>query len=1124
MEKLKLLIASCALLLGAGNANAQTDVTSTYITNADFSLSTPIDNHLCGYGKDMEGAGTTYYGLQDVTGWKKVVLQGAEADGYSNNGMGGAEFAYGSEYQMKGNNATAPAENPNGETTGNALGFFGVWGNGGYYYQDVTLPAGSYTITVPTYCYSGTQANTSYIGFIADGASYLGVTNTTVGEWVNQTINFTLFTETSGKIALGYLSTGSGSGANPHLFFDKVSLSYSSEISYPVDMTGYISNWDFLNCTNGNFPSWIISNPNGGNAWKNGNTAVEYWIGTAANGSFDYYQTINNLPAGKYTISASMWNSTNGVAGDAVNGNAGVYGTSSSTTVFAGVTDDIDNNGLKTYTTEQINVIDGTLRVGVKNNGTMGARWFGVDWIKLTLVAAPDLSDFVEAYETALANANAVDQSATMAASIKSALNSAISTYGSVDKTSISAMTEATEALNNATAAANTSIASYAVIAAGSISDESLSGWVCENTNTFHINTWSVEGNSDGSNMKTPFIENWVGKGSYLGAGKVYYQLSGLEPGEVYYAQALVRSYNEASSDAPNGPNFFVNDETVDMTEEGTTFTYNDMSGIYATLGVQATIGVDGILKLGVEIAEDRNYNWVAFKSVKIQELSAAYNEAVANAEALEGKISATAYSALETAISAYSDVTIENISSINSLVATYSALVNPYAAFNALKEKANTLKDVANDNSSANSELTSAISAQTTAAENATNVDGINTATSTLKTAMVTYVGDANPVGDGAKFDCTFMLTNPDLSGFPAWQKPIEGWYTDQTFDSQNFQTMNEDTKMFMEYWSGANNATNGYVLYQQLTLEPGTYKMEAECKAGWGSQATDPSGMQAITFSAGETDGTSITSTTLDDASIEFVQSASGVVKIGLKAHTGNTCNWMGIGYVELYKVPAKVYEISENAAWDYSQSGAGDVTLTRTIAANYNTVVFPFSMTQAEVEDKFGEDSKVYVISAFADDNITFAVQEGIQANKPCLLKATEAGTSYTLEGRTIVSAASAAPSFDVDGISMVGNYNASFTVPQDEHSYIVSGDALYLVNSADTVKNTCAYFVTDGGNNARSIRMSFDGVTGIATVENGAVKAVETGDIYDLSGRKVKKPSKGIYLMNGKKFVF
>ena len=38
MKKLKLLLATCALIVGgAGSANAQTDVTNTYITNADFS-------------------------------------------------------------------------------------------------------------------------------------------------------------------------------------------------------------------------------------------------------------------------------------------------------------------------------------------------------------------------------------------------------------------------------------------------------------------------------------------------------------------------------------------------------------------------------------------------------------------------------------------------------------------------------------------------------------------------------------------------------------------------------------------------------------------------------------------------------------------------------------------------------------------------------------------------------------------------------------------------------------------------------------------------------------------------------------------------------------------------------
>ena len=88
---------------------------------------------------------------------------------------------------------------------------------------------------------------------------------------------------------------------------------------------------------------------------------------------------------GKYALSASMWNSTNDEGGSAsVGGECGVYGTSSHGTVFKGVTTDSGNDALNTYTTDGILVTDGTLRVGVKNNTTMGARWFGVDWIKLS--------------------------------------------------------------------------------------------------------------------------------------------------------------------------------------------------------------------------------------------------------------------------------------------------------------------------------------------------------------------------------------------------------------------------------------------------------------------------------------------------------------------------------------------------------------------------------------------------------------------------------------------------------------------------------------------------------------------------------------------------------------------
>lgn len=228
MKHFKLLFASLALF-GAVNANAQTDVTADLLTNADFSASTPLEVDLRGYGKDM--VGDDVYGIQEVDGWQYTILSGDNntAD-YPNSGMGGAVFAYGSSNYLRGNNVNVPAVGPDGNS-GNGLAFFAVWGCGAYYYQDVTLQPGEYTISIPVYCISGTQNNTSYIGFIPNsGSKQVVATNPAVGQWTTQTVSFTLATETAGKIALGYQSTGQGSGANPHIVIDKVTIMYTSTV------------------------------------------------------------------------------------------------------------------------------------------------------------------------------------------------------------------------------------------------------------------------------------------------------------------------------------------------------------------------------------------------------------------------------------------------------------------------------------------------------------------------------------------------------------------------------------------------------------------------------------------------------------------------------------------------------------------------------------------------------------------------------------------------------------------------------------------------------------------------------------------------------------------------------
>lgn len=221
MRKLKLLLA--AAILGTGQMWAQTDVTSTYLTNADFSQTTALTgNYLYGYGKDGSP-----YGFQTVDGWTSVVTKDA-GDSYSGSGTAAGVFSYGSDTALKGNDKKAPSAGPDGNA-GNCFGFFGVWGCGGYYYQNVTLAAGKYTITVPMYSQSGTQANTTYTGFFpTSGTNQTVAVNPTVGQWVNQTVTFSLAAETAGQIRIGYQSTGSGSGANPMLFIDCVKIEFTA--------------------------------------------------------------------------------------------------------------------------------------------------------------------------------------------------------------------------------------------------------------------------------------------------------------------------------------------------------------------------------------------------------------------------------------------------------------------------------------------------------------------------------------------------------------------------------------------------------------------------------------------------------------------------------------------------------------------------------------------------------------------------------------------------------------------------------------------------------------------------------------------------------------------------------
>lgn len=212
------------LLLGVSSAQAE-DVTSTYLSNADFSQGTPVSSLVRTYAKDVVD-GDDGSSLLEVTSWNA---------GDTGDKKAGGLFAYGSSAQLGSAGNTCPATNPDGEATGNALGIVAVWGGEAVYTTEALeeLPAGTYTVTFKVYCLKGTSAlSANKFGFVEEnGTTHYGTTTQfTVGEWQEETVKFTLTEATKGSFSIG-ISFGGGSSAAQHLFIDNVKVEYDASAS-----------------------------------------------------------------------------------------------------------------------------------------------------------------------------------------------------------------------------------------------------------------------------------------------------------------------------------------------------------------------------------------------------------------------------------------------------------------------------------------------------------------------------------------------------------------------------------------------------------------------------------------------------------------------------------------------------------------------------------------------------------------------------------------------------------------------------------------------------------------------------------------------------------------------------
>ena len=163
---------------------------------------------------------------------------------------------------------------------------------------------------------------------------------------------------------------------------------------------------------------------------------------------------------------------------------------------------------------------------------------------------------------------------------------------------------------------------------------------------------------------------------------------------------------------------------------------------------------------------------------------------------------------------------------------------------------------------------------------------------------------------------------------------------------------------------------------------------------------------------------------------------------------------------------------------------------------------------------------------------DLNFVYNSTENMDANKPYIMAVPDeswAGAQFSLVGKTLVfggenvTVNKVVPTVvETDHFKFVGTYVGATGL---ENVYVLNEAGESFVSGITEVQPFNAYIQKKDGTSAGArINISFgdDFVTAIKGVQTDSNKAFDNS-IYDIQGRKVENPTKGIYIVNGKKVV-
>lgn len=200
---------------------------------------------------------------------------------------------------------------------------------------------------------------------------------------------------------------------------------------------------------------------------------------------------------------------------------------------------------------------------------------------------------------------------------------------------------------------------------------------------------------------------------------------------------------------------------------------------------------------------------------------------------------------------------------------------------------------------------------------------------------------------------------------------------------------------------------------------------------------------------------------------------------------------------------------------------------VKIKRSMSADQlNTICLPFDLSEEQISTTFGSGTEVYEFLGVIDNVLHFSTTAKMSATKPYLITPTETKSELIFSNIDVITDDAASKVTDGE-FALCGTFGPATLKTDGTELFLAAGGILKkpAQGSNSNIKGFRAYFSVPANTNDAKISLGgFE--TSIDNISIDGMK-LKNNQVYNLNGQLVGNSlnglAKGIYLMNGKKYV-